>query len=172
MDQKKYSQKLTLVLPAYNEEMTIASVIRDFHNQIPDAHFCVVDNNSSDRTSEVVTQTFKELGIPEERALLLHENRQGKANAMKKAFYNLDSDIFILVDADNTYPAKANHTLLQPVLDGKADIVIGERHSTGDYGKENKRPLHGFGNNLVKNLINFLFKSDLKDILSGYRIMT
>lgn len=131
-----------------------------------------MDNNSSDRTSEVVLETYEKLGIAAGNSILLHEKRQGKANAMKKAFYNLKSDVFLLVDADNTYPASAVHDLLKPVLNDEADIVIGDRHSAGGYGKENKRPLHGFGNNLVKHLINFLFGSNLKDILSGYRIMT
>jgi glycosyltransferase involved in cell wall biosynthesis len=154
--------KITVIIPCYNEEITIKSVIDDFKEHLPEAKIVVYDNNSSDKTSEIA----KECG-----AEVRKELRQGKGNVIRTAFREVDSDIYIMVDGDNTYPAKHARELIQPILKDEADIVIGDRHSTGAYAKENKRSLHGFGNNLVKTLINKLFSSVLKDIMSGYRVM-
>eukprot|EP01022_Parablepharisma_sp_SALTPOND_P020489 TRINITY_DN3745_c0_g2_i1.p1 TRINITY_DN3745_c0_g2~~TRINITY_DN3745_c0_g2_i1.p1 ORF type:complete len:310 (-),score=24.19 TRINITY_DN3745_c0_g2_i1:431-1360(-) len=154
--------KITVIIPCYNEEITIKSVIDDFKEHLPEAKIVVYDNNSSDKTSEIA----KECG-----AEVRKELRQGKGNVIRTAFREVDSDIYIMVDGDNTYPAKHARELIQPILKDEADIVIGDRHSTGAYAKENKRSLHGFGNNLVKTLINKLFSSNLKDIMSGYRVM-
>lgn len=156
------SKKITVIIPCYNEEITIKSVIDDFKEHLPEAKIVVYDNNSTDKTSQIA----KECGV-----VLKKEFRQGKGNVIRSAFREIDSDIYIMVDGDNTYPAKHAKELLEPILNDEADIVIGDRHSTGAYAKENKRSLHGFGNNLVKTLINKLFSSDLKDIMSGYRVM-
>ncbi|MBV5328975.1 MAG: glycosyltransferase, partial [Chlorobium sp.] len=98
------------------------------------------------------------------------EERPGKGNAVRRAFLEVDADIYILADADMTYPAAQVHQLMSPVITGEADMVVGDRHSTGHYAAENKRPLHGFGNRLVRDLVNKLFKADLADIMSGYRV--
>lgn len=156
------SKKITVIIPCYNEEITIKSVIDDFKEHLPEAKIVVYDNNSTDNTAQIA----KECGV-----VLKKEFRQGKGNVIRSAFREIDSDIYIMVDGDNTYPAKHAKELLEPILNDEADIVIGDRHSTGAYAKENKRSLHGFGNNLVKTLINKLFNSDLKDIMSGYRVM-
>lgn len=158
---------ITVILPAYNEELTIADTILDFARELPNAKIIVVDNNSNDKTFSLAESTFIEHKISGE---VLFEGFQGKGYAVRKAFTEVDADIYIMADADLTYPAKEVHKLLQPVIEGKADIVIGDRHSGGNYKKENKRNLHGFGNNLVKNMINFLFKAKLNDIMSGYRV--
>ena len=154
-------KKITVIIPCYNEEITIASVIKDFNTHLPEAEIVVYDNNSKDDTAKIA----KECG-----ATVISEPRQGKGNVIRSAFRDIESDIYVMSDGDNTYPAKHARELIKPVLEGSADMVVGDRHSTGAYAKENKRALHNFGNNLVKNLINSLFKSDLKDIMSGYRV--
>ncbi|MBE6415005.1 MAG: glycosyltransferase [Akkermansiaceae bacterium] len=158
---------VAIVIPAYNEELTICQVMREFHQVMPEAQIVVVNNNSSDRTDELARQTLAE-GIP---GRVIVERRQGKAAAVRRAFYDVEADVYVMVDADCTYPAKDLPDLLRPVLDDEADIVVGNRHAGGAYCKENKRMFHNWGNNLVLKLINRLFNGDLKDILSGYRVM-
>ena len=160
---------IAIILPAYNEELTIAETIRDFHTQLPNAHFVVVDNNSSDETSSIVRKVFADLGL---HGTLLKEPRQGKGNAVRCAFMKIEADVFVMSDADMTYPAANVKELLEPVLSGEADLVVGDRHTGGDYGKENKRSFHGFGNNLVRSMVNRLFKANLADIMSGYRVFS
>lgn len=101
---------------------------------------------------------------------VINEIRLGKGNAVRRAFLNIDADIYVLVDADLTYPSAKVHELMAPVIAGEADMVVGDRHSAGHYAVENKRALHGFGNRLVRNLVNKLFSADLADIMSGYRV--
>lgn len=157
---------VAIILPAYNEALTIEKVIVDFHAALPGALICVVDNNSSDETSAVATATFERLGIP---GRLIHEKRQGKGNAIRRAFADLEADVYLMADADQTYPASRAADMIAPVLAGEADMVVGDRHSGGHYSEQNKRRFHGLGNDLVKNLINFFFRSGLLDIMSGYR---
>lgn len=164
------SKKIAVVIPAFNEKSTISNVIKDFYFQLPSAFICVVDNNSTDTTELEIIRAFKELGIFEKTGIYLKEYKKGKAFAIKKAFYTLDADVYIMVDADCTYDASHIQSLLLPVLEGYADMVVADRHTLGHYKKENKRVLNGFGNNLVKFLINILYKNNLKDILSGYRV--
>lgn len=153
--------KTAVLIPCYNEELTIAKVINDFKKELPSADIYVYDNNSSDRTFEIA----KECG-----AIVKKEYRQGKGNVVRSMFRDIDADIYIMIDGDDTYPAEFVHSLIEPLLAGEADMVLGDRHSNGTYKDENKRPLHNFGNNLVKSLINGLFDADLKDIMSGYRV--
>ena len=160
---------IAIILPAYNEELTIADTIKDFFSVCPEAVIYVVDNASTDRTSELTRAAFRNLGC---KGFLLDQPRKGKAAAVRKAFMDIDADIYVIADADMTYPASSLPTLLAPVLDGRAEIVCGNRHSSGGYRRENKRPLHDFGNNLTRWLINTLFKGSLGDILTGYRVMT
>ncbi|HCL56478.1 MAG TPA: glycosyl transferase [Spirochaetia bacterium] len=159
--------KTAVILPAYNEEKTIKDVIIDFHTHLPDAEIFVINNNSKDKTHEIALETFKNLKL---KGAVLFESRQGKANAVKKAFSEINADLYIMVDADLTYPAQEVHKLIAPVIEGKADMVVGDRISNNRYKEENKRKFHEFGNVLVKKLINVIFKSDLKDIMSGYRV--
>lgn len=161
--------KIALVIPAYNEELTIREVITEFYRHNADLEIYVVDNNSSDHTSSIALETYKELQC---KGKLLFEPSPGKSAAVRKAFTEVDADIYVMVDADCTYPASDLDKLLQPIKDGEADMVVGDRHSEGHYKGENKRPFHNFGNNLVRDTINFFFKSELKDILSGYRVFT
>jgi len=159
---------IAIILPAYNEELTIADTMKDFFEVCPDAYIHVIDNASTDRTNAIARQTYDELGC---KGRLLFEGRKGKAAAVRKAFLEIDADIYVMADADMTYPASDLPQLLAPVIEGRADIVCGNRHDSGVYKRENKRPFHDFGNNLVRALINHLFKGSLKDILTGYRVM-
>ncbi len=157
---------IAIILPAYNEEITIKESILSFHNELPNAKIVVVDNNSTDKTSLITKQTFDEYNI---NGILLYEQRQGKGNAIRHAFQKIDAEVYVMADADMTYPVNEIHNLIKPIFDENIDIVIGDRLTKGDYHKENKRPLHSFGNNLVKNLVNRLFGSNISDIMSGYR---
>ncbi len=151
---------IAILIPCYNEALTIAKVIQNFRQELPEAKIYVYDNNSSDNTVLIA----KEHG-----AIVKKEYRQGKGNVVRSMFRDIEADIYIMVDGDDTYPAEFVHTIIAPIINQEADIVIGDRHSNGTYKDENSRPLHNFGNNLVKNLINKLFNSNLKDIMSGYR---
>lgn len=153
-------EKIAVLIPCYNEEVTISKVIEDFKKELPEADIYVYNNNSTDKTYEIA----KECG-----AIVHNEYNQGKGNVIRRMFREIDADIYVMVDGDNTYPANAVHKLIAPIKDKRADMVIGDRLSNGTYKKENKRKFHGFGNNLVKSAINAVFKADLKDIMSGYR---
>lgn len=162
--------KIALILPAFNEAGTLGATIRDFHRALPGMLICVVDNNSDDDTAKIARETCA--ALPGCRFRLITEKRQGKAMAVRRAFTEIDADIYVMADADSTYSAADLPRLLAPVLAGEADLVVGDRHGQGHYKRENKRPLHNFGNNLVRGLINELWKTELRDILSGYRVFT
>jgi len=158
--------RVAVVLPAYNEQETIASTIEDFFKYIPDAEIWVVNNRSSDSTESIARETLAQIGS---KGGVINEHRPGKGNAVRRAFLQVDADVYVLADADMTYPAAQVHDLIAPVLSSEADMVVGDRHSGGQYAAENKRALHGFGNGLVRNLVNKLFSANLRDIMSGYR---
>jgi glycosyltransferase involved in cell wall biosynthesis len=162
-------KSIAIILPAYNEELTIVDTMKDFFSVCPEAELYVIDNASKDRTNELARAAYQELGC---KGYLLEESRKGKAAAVRKAFLEIDADIYVMVDSDMTYPASDLPNLLAPVLEGRAEIVCGNRHHSGIYSRENKRPMHDFGNRLVRWLINTLFKGSLEDILTGYRIMS
>jgi glycosyltransferase involved in cell wall biosynthesis len=169
MHAETMSTSIAIIIPAYNEELTIARTLRDFHGVCPDAFFHVVDNASTDRTLECARAAYQELGC---KGRILEEPRKGKALAIRRAFLDIKADIYVMVDADLTYPAEDLPALLQPVLEGKADMVCGNRHSLGNYQRENKRPMHMFGNHVVRMLINCFFKGNLQDVFTGYRVMS
>lgn len=160
-------QRTVVILPAYNEELTIAGTIEGFHRAVPEAAIWVINNRSSDATEEIARQTLIQWGCA---GGVLNELRPGKGNAVRRAFLEIDADIYILSDADMTYPPEQVRELMSPVISGEADMVVGDRHSGGHYAAENKRALHGFGNGLVRWLVNLLFKASLADIMSGYRV--
>ena len=153
--------KTAVLIPCYNEELTIEKVIKDFKKELPDADIYVYDNNSKDKTAQIAKANG---------AIVKHEYRQGKGNVVRSMFRDIDADIYVMVDGDDTYPAEEVHKLIRPVVDGEADMVIGDRLTNGTYQKENKRHFHEFGNNLVKKSINVAFKTDLRDIMTGYRV--
>ena len=154
-------EKIAVLIPCYNEELTIGKVINDFKRELPEADIYVYDNNSKDKTAQIA----KENG-----AIVRHEYRQGKGNVVRSMFRDVEADYYIMVDGDDTYPAEFVHELLSYVKSGEADMCIGDRLSNGTYQKENKRLFHEFGNNIVKGGINLLFSSKLKDIMTGYRV--
>jgi glycosyltransferase involved in cell wall biosynthesis len=160
---------IAVILPAYNEELTIRQTMQAFHKALPEALIVVINNKSSDATCQIAEQTLLDLKCA---GRVITENLQGKGNALRRAFIDVDADLYLLSDADMTYPADRARDLLLPILENRADMVVGDRHSLGHYQRENRRPLHGFGNRLVQGLVNQLFHSNLVDIMSGYRAMS
>lgn len=154
-------EKIAVLIPCYNEELTIEKVIKDFRKELPEADIYVYINNSKDKTKEIAIKNG---------AIVVDEYKQGKGNVVRSQFRDIEADIYVMVDGDDTYPAEFVHQLIEPVRNGQADMTIGDRLSNGTYQKENKRPFHEFGNNLVKKAINVLFDTKLKDIMTGYRV--
>lgn len=152
-------KKIAVLVPCYNEELTIKAVVEDFKKIIPQADIYVYDNNSKDNTAQIA----KEAG-----AIVVPEYRQGKGNVVRSMFRDIEADCYIMVDGDDTYPAEDAYRVAKVVLEGKADMAIGDRLSS-TYFEENKRPFHNLGNKLVRMLINKIFKSNIKDIMTGCR---
>ena len=151
--------RTSIVIPCFNEEKTIKAVIKDFKDTMPYAEIYVYDNNSTDKTAKIASECG---------AIVRHEPRQGKGNVVRTMFRDIDADCYIMVDGDNTYPAAFGPVLEKFVLDGQADMAIGDRLSS-TYFQENKRPFHNFGNVLVRWLINHLYKAHVNDIMTGAR---
>ena len=151
--------KVAVLIPCYNEEKTIGKVIRDFQKALPEATIYVYDNNSKDNTVKIAEA---------EGAVVRHEYKQGKGNVIRRMFREIDAECYIMTDGDDTYPAEFAPQMVDAVLNQNADMVVGDRLSS-TYFNENKRPFHNFGNDIVRKSINFLFKSDIKDIMTGYR---
>lgn len=149
---------VAVLLPCFNEEVTIGKVVRDFKAALPGAAVYVYDNNSTDRTAEIAAA---------EGAIVRREPRQGKGNVIRAMFEDIDADVYVMADGDDTYPADAAPAMVAKVLDGY-DMVIGDRLSS-TYFQENKRPFHNFGNRLVRGSINGLFNAHVTDIMTGYR---
>jgi glycosyltransferase involved in cell wall biosynthesis len=152
--------KIAVAVPCYNEEQTIAKVIRDLRACLPEAELFVFNNNSTDRTAETALQ---------EGATVLKEKRQGKGYVVQSIFSKIDADVLIMVDGDDTYDLSQLRKMVAMVRHDEADMVVGNRLE--NYTDKSFRPLHTFGNRLVSLLINRLFKADLKDIMSGFRVM-
>ena len=156
--------KVAVLIPCYNEEKTIEKVVRDYREVLPDAWIYVYNNNSKDRSEEIVRALEKE----DSKVKLRQEYRQGKGNVIRTMFREIDADCYLMIDGDDTYPKENAKEMVDLVLSGRADMVIGDRLSS-TYFTENKRPFHNFGNVLVRRLINMLFKSKVNDIMTGYR---
>ena len=151
---------VAVLIPCYNEALTIAKVVDDFHAALPGATVYVYDNNSSDETASIAA---------EHGATVVRETRQGKGNVVRQMLRDIDADYYVMVDGDDTYPAEAAPALLAPLADGTADMVVGDRLSNGTYGAENDRAFHGFGNNLVRVLIKWIYGFEFSDVMTGYR---
>lgn len=158
MSEQIENPSVAVLLPCYNEEVTIGKVVRDFKDSLPDATIYVYDNNSTDRTAEIAEA---------EGAIVRREPRQGKGNVIRAMFEDIDADVYVMADGDDTYPADAAPAMVAKVLEGY-DMVIGDRLSS-TYFQENKRPFHNFGNRLVRGSINHLFRAHVTDIMTGYR---
>lgn len=151
--------KIAVLIPCYNEEKTIEKVINDWKKEIPQAIIYVYDNNSTDNTADLAMQAG---------AILRKEYQQGKGNVIRRMFREIDAYCYIMVDGDDTYPAEYGQQMAEEVLERQVDMVVGDRLSS-TYFEENKRPFHNFGNSLVRGCINRLFKSNIRDIMTGYR---
>jgi glycosyltransferase involved in cell wall biosynthesis len=158
-----HNRKVAVLIPCYNEEITIGKVVDDFLKELPEAQVFVYDNNSTDRTAEIARG---------HGAVVIHEQRQGKGNVVRQMFRDIEADYYVMVDGDDTYPADAVHGLLAVAMEGGADMVVGDRHSNLSYQRENSRLFHNFGNNLVKLLIRAFYGTRVSDVLSGYRVFT
>ena len=152
-------KKIAVLIPCYNEAPTIAKVIKDYKKALPDADIYVFDNNSTDGTDKIA----KKAG-----AIVKYEKRQGKGNVVRSMFRTIGADCYLMIDGDDTYPSESAKEMCDYILNDEADMVIGDRLSS-TYFKENKRPFHNFGNKLVRRFINLLFKTKIKDVMTGYR---
>lgn len=151
---------VAVLIPCYNEAVTIAKVVDDFRAALPGATVYVYDNNSTDGTAEIAR---------EHGAVVVRECRQGKGNVVRSMLREVDADFYVMVDGDDTYPAEAARDLIAPLAAGEADMVVGDRLSNGTYGAENDRAFHGFGNDLVRVLIRRLYGFSYSDVMTGYR---
>ena len=152
-------EKIAVLIPCYNEEKTIKKVVRDWKKELPEATIYVYNNNSTDRTAEIA----KEAG-----AVVRDEYQQGKGNVIRRMFREIDAQCYVMIDGDDTSPADFGREKVDKVLERKVDMVVGDRLSS-TYFEENKRPFHNFGNSLVRGTINRLFRSNIRDIMTGYR---
>ncbi|WWR15351.1 glycosyltransferase family 2 protein [Lachnospiraceae bacterium JLR.KK008] len=151
--------KIAVLIPCYNEEQTIEKVIRDAKTALPEAVIYVYDNNSTDGTARIASAAG---------AVVRKEYQQGKGNVIRRMFREIDAQCYLLIDGDDTYPLEHAADMTGRILERHADMVVGDRLSS-TYFSENKRPFHNFGNSLVRGSINYLFRSDIKDIMTGYR---
>ncbi len=156
---EKKIPRTAVLIPCYNEEITIGKVIDDFRQELPEADIYVFDNNSTDQTAEIAAK---------KNATVVKEKRQGKGFVIASMFKKVEAEIFVMVDGDDTYPAESVHSLIQPILDEEADMTVGTRlrNPTSDAFK----PLNLLGNHLIVKLVNGIFDSNLTDIMSGYRV--
>lgn len=152
--------KVAVLIPCYNEAPTIGKVVADFQRVLPAGSVIYVyDNNSTDDTVRIARGAG---------AIVRRESQQGKGNVIRRMFREVDAECYIMVDGDDTYPAECAPDMIREVLERKVDMIVGDRLSS-TYAEENKRPFHNLGNGLVRKSINWLFKSDVKDIMTGYR---
>ena len=164
MQTEKRGNRIAVLIPCYNEALTIGNVVRDYRQALPDADIYVYDNNSTDETARLA----REAG-----AIVRPEPRQGNGNVVRTMFRDIEADCYLMVDGDDTYPASQAAALCAPVLEGRADMVIGDRLSS-TYFTENKRPFHNSGNMLVRRCINMFWKRgrQIEDVMTGMRAMS
>ena len=154
---------IAVIIPCYNEALTIGKVIDDFRSELPEATVYVYDNNSTDGTAEIARTRG---------AIVKYEPRQGKGNVCRQMFRDIDADCYLMVDGDDTYPAEQARSLCAPILAGEADMVVGDRLSNGTYAQQNARAFHGFGNDLVRAMIRWIYGYGFEDVMTGYRAMS
>ena len=151
--------KIAVLIPCYNEALTIEKVVNDYKKALPEAVIYVYDNNSSDNTAEIAERAG---------AVVRKEYKQGKGNVIRRMFREIEAECYLMIDGDDTYPAESAREMVDMVTLKGCDMVVGDRLSS-TYFEENKRLFHNFGNDIVRKSINMLFKSDIKDIMTGYR---
>ena len=155
--------KVAVLIPCYNEHLTIEKVINDFRDVLPEADIYVYDNNSTDSSFEVAKNA-------KGKAIVRREYKQGKGNVIRTAFREIEADVYIMVDADDTYPAESAKEMSEIISSGQADMCVGDRLSS-TYFTENKRQFHNFGNRLVRFFINLLWRPKVPvfDVMTGFR---
>lgn len=151
--------KIAVLIPCYNEAQTIEKVVKEVKRELPEATVYVYDNNSKDGTDDIARAAG---------AVVRYEHQQGKGNVVRRMFQEIEAECYLMADGDDTYPAENSRALVNHVLNGQADMVVGDRLSS-TYFEENKRPFHNFGNSIVRWSINTIFKSGIKDVMTGYR---
>ena len=156
-------QKIAVLIPCLNEARTIGKVVSDFQRELPTADVYVFDNGSTDETASIAA---------DQGAIVRKVPRRGKGRTVRAMFRQVSADFYVMVDGDGTYPADAVKDLLAPAISGDADMVVGDRFSSNSYDRENTRPLHGFGNRLIRHLINLQAGATCVDVLSGYRVFS
>lgn len=155
--------EIAVIIPCFNEAPTIGKVVDDFHRELPEATVYVYDNNSTDGTAEIARA---------HGAAVRREPRQGKGNVCRQMFRDIDAACYLMVDGDDTYPAESARDLCTPVLAGEADMVVGDRLSNGTYAQQNARAFHGFGNDLVRAMIRWIYGYGFEDVMTGYRAIS
>ena len=164
---KQGSVKIAILLPAHNEELTIAQMIGTFDKIIKNAEIVVIDNLSTDATRALAEIALNKL--QNNTGVLLLENSKGKANAIRKAFRTIIADVYVMCDADSTYYIEDTHRLISCITHDGYEMAVADRHIMGEYAKNNSRRMHNFGNHLIQKIVNKLYSSELSDILSGFR---
>lgn len=154
---------IAFIIPCYNEALTIGKVVDDFHRELPEATVYVYDNDSTDATAAIAMR---------HGATVRFEPRRGKGNVCRQMFRDIDAACYLMVDGDDTYPAEAARVLCAPILAGEADMVVGDRLSNGTYAEQNRRAFHGFGNDLVRAMIKWIYGYGYPDVMTGYRAMS
>lgn len=154
---------IAVIIPCYNEALTIGKVVDDFHRELPEATVYVYDNDSTDATAAIAMR---------HGATVRFEPRRGKGNVCRQMFRDIDAACYLMVDGDDTYPAEAARVLCAPILAGEADMVVGDRLSNGTYAEQNRRAFHGFGNDLVRAMIKWIYGYGYPDVMTGYRAMS
>lgn len=155
--------EIAVIIPCYNEALTIGKVVDDFHRELPEATVYVYDNASTDATAAIAMK---------HGATVRYEPRRGKGNVCRQMFRDIDAACYLMVDGDDTYPVEAAKSLCEPILGGKADMVVGDRLSNGTYAKANRRAFHGLGNDLVRAMIRWIYGYGYPDVMTGYRAMS
>lgn len=155
--------EIAVIIPCYNEAQTIGKVVDDFKRELPAATIYVYDNDSTDATAAIALK---------HGATVRFEPRRGKGNVCRQMFREINAACYLMVDGDDTYPAEAVRSLCEPILAGHADMVVGDRLSNGTYAKENRRAFHGFGNDLVRAMIKWIYGYEYADVMTGYRAMS
>lgn len=157
--ERPYDSRIAVLVPCYNEETTIQKVVADFHKHLPGATIYVYDNNSKDRTAEVASKAG---------AVVRREPRQGKGNVVRRMFADIEAEVYVMVDGDDTYDATAAPQMVAELVRNELDMVTGARQTAW---KEYRRG-HRFGNVVLTSMVTFVFGRMTEDMLSGYRVFS
>jgi len=155
------SPRICVIIPCFNEELTVGTVVHDFAEALPDARICVFDNASTDQTAEVARSAGAEV---------IYSSQRGKGNVIRQMSNTIDADIYVLVDGDGTYPASVAPDLIEQFQDNHVDMLVATRLEKHD--KKSFRKFHHLGNHLISKVVSMHFSAPVTDILSGYRIMS